>query len=285
MAADHKTLADAGERDPAHGWAVSALRASWPALDERRLRGWSLGFSEGFTRRANSVWMLGEVGDESDVRAAIGTVEEAYRVRGLPSRFLTTDSSDPSEVAALKAFGYLSSLSGRILMRALDAPPAAAPGAEAAGASVPDDVVAPGVAVLSTTARDVPSEWLDAWLEWNGRRLARDRRVAPRILAANEAVFLEVRVEGRLVALARVAVTDGTGVIDCLATESSSQGRGYGRLLLERAAGEAAARGAASCLAMVVDSNAVSLRLFERAGFRQLGAFRYLEAPERVSCC
>lgn len=282
MPTEQQSPTERGAAPLSVGGATAALRASWPPLDERSVGGWRVGFSEGFTRRANSVWMLGPV---DDAQTAIGTVEEAYRVRGLPSRFLTTDSSEASEVAVLKAFGYVPSLSGWILARALGAPaPGTPPGSESARASMPD-VVAHGMAVVSTAAREVPAEWLDAWLAWNGRRLATDRRVAPRILAASEAVFLEVRGGDTLVALARVTVTDGTGVIDCLATESTSRGRGYGRLLLERAAHEAAVRGAASCLAMVVESNAASRRLFGRAGFRELGAFRYLEAPDRASCC
>ncbi|MGO2751739.1 MAG: GNAT family N-acetyltransferase [Pseudoclavibacter sp.] len=259
--------------------ATSALRRSWPALDERRIGGWSLGFSEGFTRRANSVWMLGQV---SDVAAAIGAVEEAYRVRGLPSRFFTTDSSDPGEVAALKGFGYVASLTGRILVRGVSAPRVDASAERVDGTQRACDSTAP---VVSTAGPELPPEWRDAWLRWNGRTLPSDQRLAPGILGANTPTFLGVRVERELVALARVTVTDRTGIIDCLVTESASRGRGYGRLLIEHAQQVAGARGATSCLAMVVDGNAASLRLFERTGFTELGAFRYLDAPERFSCC
>lgn len=259
--------------------ATSALRMSWPALDERRIGGWSLGFSEGFTRRANSVWMLGRV---SDVEEAIGAVEEAYRVRGLPSRFLTTDSGDPSEIAMLRDFGYVTSLSGKILVGGTGAP--AVEGAVERARDW-EHAVDSDAAVVVTSGPELPPDWRDAWLRWNGRLLQSDRRLAPRILGANTPTFLGVRVEGKLMALARLTASDGTGIIDCLVTERSCRGRGYGRRLVERARQEASARGATSCLAMVVDNNAASRRLFERAGFTELGAFRYLDAPDRFSCC
>ncbi|MBS3177950.1 MULTISPECIES: GNAT family N-acetyltransferase [unclassified Pseudoclavibacter] len=272
MSAEFETLATTGSSTPSVEDASRALRASWPALDERRLGGWAVGFSEGFTRRANSVWMLGEVGD---VETAIGTVEEAYRVRGLPSRFLTTDSSDSDEVAALRAFGYVTSLSGGVLARALG--PADGPHQSLAG-SHPS-------AVLSVSAPQLPPDWLDAWLTWSGRRLPSDRRLAPRILRQGTPSFLSVSVDGSNVATARLSVLDGIGVVDCLVTARASRGRGYARLLLERAQHEAFALGASSCLAMVVDGNDASLRLFDRLGYHRLGAFRYLEGPERTGCC
>ncbi|WP_424463885.1 GNAT family N-acetyltransferase [Pseudoclavibacter helvolus] len=283
MAADHRILADASAPPVSVARATEALRASWPPLDERSVGGWRLGFSQGFTRRANSVWMLGEV---PDARAAIGEVEEAYRARGLPSRFFATGSSSPSEVAALRAFGYVPALTGRILAAPAPAPapgPAAETDETPLGGAPGGPLLASGVAL--TIGAELSPEWLDAWLRWNGRRLPIDQRLAPRILGAGCSDFLQVRVEGNLTALARLTLDRDIAVIDCLVTERGSRGRGYGRLLVDLARRAAAKRGAASCLAMVVERNAASLRLFERAGFRELGAFSYLEAPDRISCC
>ncbi|KAB1638464.1 GNAT family N-acetyltransferase [Pseudoclavibacter terrae] len=272
MPADPATAASERASPPSLDRAARALRGSWPALDERRLGGWLLGFSEGFTRRANSVWMLGAV---EDLQSSVGAVEEAYRVRGLPSRFLTTDSSDVDEVAALRAFGYVTSLSGGVLARSLGP-------TDGRGQPLP---AAHPSAFVSVSGPQPPSDWLDAWLAWNGRRLPSDRRLAPRILSQGTPSFLSVSVDRSLAATARLSVVDGLGVVDCLVTDRASRGRGYARLLLERAQHEALALGASSCLAMVVDGNDASLRLFERLGYRRLGAFRYLEGPERTSCC
>lgn len=278
MVADRRILADEPASPVSLERATAALRASWPALDARLVGGWHLGFSEGFTRRANSVWMLGEV---PDAQAAIGEVEEAYRVRGLPSRFLTTDSSAETEVAALRAFGYVPALTGRILAAPTSGTDAGS-AAQGAGRRRP---LTSGTAAVSRTGSELPAEWLDAWLSWNGRRLPSDRRLAPRILGATRSTFLEVRAEGTLAALARLTIADDTAVIDCLVTDSGRRGRGYGRLLVDLAKRDAAEQGALACLAMVVDSNAASLHLFARAGFSELGAFRYLEGPDRNSCC
>ncbi|MBF4459336.1 GNAT family N-acetyltransferase [Pseudoclavibacter sp. VKM Ac-2867] len=272
MTVERGPTAEAPALLPTVAQATSVLMASWPALDERRIGGWRLGFAEGFTRRANSVWMLGPA---EDTQLALGAVEEAYRVRGLPSQFLATETADPRDVAALEAFGYSPTLTGRILCRSLGGEEPA--GLEGASGG---DLVA-----VTQAGPELPPDWLDAWLSWSERRLARDRRLAPLILSSGASSFLGVRQEGTLVALARVTVIDGTGVIDCLVTQSAHRGRGHGRLLLHHAQQEAAQRGATSCLAMVVESNAVSRRLFHRAGFTALGSFTYLQAPERVSCC
>lgn len=277
MTVERGPIVEAQALPPTVAQATSVLKASWPAPDERRIGGWHLGFAEGFTRRANSVWMLGPA---EDTQLALGAVEEAYRVRGLPSQFLATGAADPRDVAALEAFGYSPTLSGRILSRSLRGADLPDLDGEAAGFESTGDLV-----VVTQAGPELPPDWLDAWLSWSDRRLARDRRIAPRILTSDATSFLGVRLEGTLVALARVTVIDGTGVIDCVVTQTAHRGRGHGWLLLRHAQEEAAQRGASSCLAMVVESNAVSRRLFGRAGFTTLSSFTYLQAPDRVSCC
>jgi hypothetical protein len=73
-----------------------AARA-WPCLEEARLGEWRLRFSNGVTKRSNSVLPLGPQNAMRPggcvLAARIAAVELAYAKRGLPSRFQVTELS------------------------------------------------------------------------------------------------------------------------------------------------------------------------------------------------
>ena len=78
---------------------------AWPALETRDLDGWVLRFSEGYTRRANSVHPL-ERG-RSDLLAKIEEAERLYAEHDLPTIFkLTAESLPPGLEHALAERGY-----------------------------------------------------------------------------------------------------------------------------------------------------------------------------------
>lgn len=59
---------------------------SWPALQQILFDGWVLRFSEGYTKRANSVNPL--FASSLDVEVKIDTCERLYAERGLPPSFV-----------------------------------------------------------------------------------------------------------------------------------------------------------------------------------------------------
>ncbi|MEA3309760.1 MAG: hypothetical protein U9Q70_09655 [Chloroflexota bacterium] len=67
---------------------------SWPALQQILFDGWVLRFSEGYTKRANSVNPL--FASSLDVEVKIDTCERLYAERGLPTVFRLTPFSSPA---------------------------------------------------------------------------------------------------------------------------------------------------------------------------------------------
>src|SRR5215831_15719345 len=77
---------------------------AWPALRQVLLNGWVLRFSEGLTRRANSVNPLRGIRETgSDLIAAC---EVFYRRRGLPAIFRMPSIIDRDLEERLDALGY-----------------------------------------------------------------------------------------------------------------------------------------------------------------------------------
>ena len=78
----------------------------WPPFSQGLLEGWRLRFSEGVSRRANSVLALEESGPSS-LAARVDAAEKFYRQRGLPCRFQISGGVQPRGLdAALERRGY-----------------------------------------------------------------------------------------------------------------------------------------------------------------------------------
>src|SRR5271165_4691475 len=77
---------------------------AWPALRQVLLDGWVLRFSEGLTRRANSVNPLRA--DHRGVDALIPACEALYRRRLLPTIFRLPSIIGPALDRRLDALGY-----------------------------------------------------------------------------------------------------------------------------------------------------------------------------------
>lgn len=69
---------------------------AWTAKDNVLFKGWILRFSEGVTRRANSVLTLRYLGN--DVESDVKNVEELYTSRSLPTIFQVADYFEPNKL-------------------------------------------------------------------------------------------------------------------------------------------------------------------------------------------
>lgn len=110
-----------GVRVRVHVWdapqapGVEVETATWRPVDTVDVGPWRLGFSGGFTRRANSVVALGE---PVDVDAAIAEAERRYADAGLPAVFRVCDGSRPADLASrLAGRGYATVSRTSVLVR------------------------------------------------------------------------------------------------------------------------------------------------------------------------
>ncbi|MCX2969681.1 MULTISPECIES: GNAT family N-acetyltransferase [Streptomyces] len=269
--------APARRRDlPAAGYAELTRVAArgWPAVESEPLGGWTLRASGGFTRRANSVLVLGDPGLPLD--AALEHVAAWYARRGLPAYVQVgtgAEGADEVLAAALAERGWTREASADVrvagLAPALDAaedPPGAAPG----GAGHPVEV---------RLARAPDAAWLGRY-----QRLGRAAPEAVRVLGGGPSVWFATVPGGSGDAGPAAAI--GRCVVDgrwagFTAVEVAPQRRrtGLARAVLAALARRALAEGASAAYLQVERDNAAALGLYERLGFAPHHSYHHHRAP------
>jgi ribosomal protein S18 acetylase RimI-like enzyme len=229
----------------------AAMRA-WPALERIDQAGWVVRSAGGYTRRANSAAAL--AAGAEDLEHRIAWVEEEYASRGLPAIFRVVSGCGPAGLDdLLAAAGY--EREGEALVMTLDLPREARRFPHALRAVPVDDwlLLYERLSDRGPDGRDLHRRLLESV---HGERL----------LAALD--------DGGEVVGCGLGVREGTfaGLFD-LAVTPALRGRGHGTRLVHELLRWAAGGDARTAYLQVLTSNAVAIRLYERAGFRE--AYRY----------
>lgn len=229
---------------------------AWPAAQTLVYDGWLLRFSDGYTRRANSVQPLG--GSSLDVQQKIAYCEQAYAARGLPAIFKLTPAAQPADLdARLAALGYRREAPTLVQLLHLT------------------DVMAP-------RDREILLEpaLTDRWLEAYARLSALDPRHLPamrRLLAGivPERRFAALTEHGTVIALGLVVLERGyAGVFDVVVGPAHRR-RGLATELVSGLLRWARARGAEHAYLQVVEDNVAARRLYAHFGFRDAYTYWY----------
>ena len=235
----------------------SAACQAWPALEEEQLRGWTLRFANGYTKRANSANPTGAAGDLSP--AEIAHIEGRYRARGLVPTFRLVDAMRSAVVdALLDERGYR--------------------------------LVDPSLVMVRPLERGAPEVFLDlvedpaAWLQGFGRITGMASNVDGRHLQILRAIS-----GPRAMAVLRqpagtagdpiccglgVVVRRLVGLFD-VATAPDFRGRGLATRLCEGLMGWGLSRDAEAAYLQVSSSNVAAISVYERLGFRRAYAYWY----------
>jgi ribosomal protein S18 acetylase RimI-like enzyme len=230
-----------------------ALRA-WPARLVQPLSGWRLAFTDGLTRRLNSVQAIDWDAD-ADLAAALDGVEAFYTARGLPVRFRLTAMSRPAGLDDdLAARGYTVEAPSDVMVAAIPLASTSPPAAEVALASAPSPA------------------WLGLWLAGDDAD-PRRRAILERMTAAT--TFGSVRVAGETVGLGLMAVERGFAGIFAMQIRPPFRRLGLARALLHALAGEAHTRGVQQLYLQVEQDNEAALTLYRQAGFRFAYSYHY----------
>ncbi len=238
------------------------MARAWPSGITERIAGWTLRYTGGVTRRANSVLA---VGMPADVGEAIAAAEDFYEQLGAAPVFLVSDASTPSEVGmALADRGYVEDAPTWIIHRGLDA-------------STPE------VAERSDWNVDVADAVTDAWFDayWaveGGRRGPTAVRVFREVLLRPESStrFVTVGEAGSVLAVGQMVAVGESACLQCLATVPAGRRRGAGSAVVDVLTREAALLGARVVFGAVMADNDASLSLFGRLGYERSHQYRYL---------
>jgi GNAT superfamily N-acetyltransferase len=232
--------------------ALEAVTArGWPAPDTAWLGRWLLRAAGGWTRRANSVLLLGDPG--CPLPDALAEVRAWYAERGLPARLaVPLPAQAPADHTAAR-LGWVPELDAEVLTAPVTPGPAD-PG--------PAD---PGV-LLSPTPTPA---WEAAY---------RARGVPPvgrRVLTAPSTVtFASLVLAGTTAAIGRGVVLDGWLGVAAVEVLPAYRRRGYARRILAVLAGWGAGHGAGRCYVQVDAANAPALALYAELGFTRHHRYR-----------
>ena len=238
---------------------------AWPPAVVERRGGWRLRWTDGVTRRANSVLPSG---DGEPIDELVDAAEAFYAARDAPARFqVSTASAPPALVDHLRARGYVSADRTLVL--------------HAATAVV---VEATDPAGWTVDARDrVMGDWFDAYWRVEATRgrsdldaiVCRDVLLAPPL----PATFASARDGAGVVATGQIVVERGWAGVQCMTTAAAHRRRGAATAVLHRLAVEAAAAGADRLHLAVMADNVGARAVYERAGFELAHEYAYVTAP------
>jgi N-acetylglutamate synthase len=242
-------------------WRVEeACLNAWPALRQVLLNGWVLRFSEGLTRRANSVNPLRGPRETGD--GLIAACEALYQKRNLPTIFRMPSIIDPDLDDRLEALGYGREGESCVCYGDLT-------GIE--GVSDGD------VQLLSRPTR----EWFAAMAALQNHT-PEQRRTYRRIVGAIAipAAFAALAIDGQFVALAYGAIHDRLLCYESVITDPRRQRRGYARRVIASLAAWAKDQGAEGACLQVEAQNAAALALYDVIGLKtELYRYHYRREP------
>jgi GNAT superfamily N-acetyltransferase len=232
---------------------------AWPALEQILYDGWVLRFSDGYTRRANSINALYD--SQIGLEAKIARAEREYTARGLPVVFRLTPFSPSGLDGALASRGYRREAPTLVMLCEL-ADDRDQTSAREAGASTiheqPVDVWLPGFAAARgdpVSARSTHRAILDA-IPGKARGFS---------LASGD----------EIVAYALGVVEDAcAGLFDVL-TASAHRNQGFGSALLRAVLRWARREGARWAYVQVMEENPAARHVYTKLGFGKLYGYWY----------
>ena len=226
---------------------------AWPAARERRLGGWRLHASAGFSGRINACWPLADPGIDLD--EAIAHAEAWYAGEALPCMFKIVDAAcaPPGLPGRLAALGYRPHTE-TIMMTG-----AAAGGSDPA--VIVGDVVDADFSAVFSAAADSPGDARER-LETLAR-VPRPRAFARLDLAGSPAAIGACAAEG-----------DWVGVF-AMRTDPRFRRQGLARRIFGALMSFAAAAGANRAWLQVEAANGGAIALYRAAGFIETYRYRY----------
>lgn len=228
--------------------------SAWPALRTILYDGWVLRFSDGFTRRANSVNPL--YPSTLDIEQKIVKCEQMYKSVGLPTVFKMTGDVSPADLDdLLNERGY-----------AVNAPTSVQTADLSGIDSAFDDDI--------TVTEQLDEHWLDQFFVKSGldvRYLVTLRKMLSRIMS-KRGLFSIAGSDDVIAFGLAVMDQDHVGLYDIL-TDRNQRRKGLGARISSGMMRWGKANGATTAYLQVMLNNPPALRLYENLGFKE--AYKY----------
>jgi len=242
-------------------WRVEETTLNaFPALRQILYRDWLLRFSDGFTRRANSI--NPRAARIETLEADVETCASLFARSGQRPIFRVPEICDARLEGILEKRGYTGEGGTLTLFGDL---------------ADTDNTPDPAAEMLATPSR----EWLDA-MGVLQKRSPEQSAIFERIMSsiAVPAAFAGLREDGQLTALTLGAVHDGLLCFESVVTDERHRGKGHAKRLLASLNAWAIGLGAKGVCLQVEATNTAGRALYDRLGLKtQLYRYHYRRAP------
>ncbi len=229
---------------------------AWPSLQTLHYDGWVLRFSNGFSKRANSVNPLYD--STIDLDEKISHCERVYREKGLKTIFKLTDISCPEHLdEALANRGY--EVHDPVSVQVLEL-------GDATDGSH-------GECEILDRATDA---WLNAYCAMD-KRAAENRATLEKMLDAiiPRRAFFSLRDEGRIIACAMAVLDGGFAGLFNIVVDEAKREKGYGKKLMSSVLAWAAENGARAAYLQVLKDNNSANSIYRKLGFHEVSRYWY----------
>jgi GNAT superfamily N-acetyltransferase len=242
--------------------AEHACLNAWPSLHNVVCDDWIVRFSEGLTRRANSVNPLRATARADGAR--IQLFENLFRAQELPLIFRVPTLLDPSVDRGLERLGFTAEGESCVIY-----------GDIGEVSAKPD----PSVDVTSRVGED----WLQA-MNLMQKRTEEQSEIFDHIVLsiAVPAGYATLRDHGEIVAQAYGVIHDDLLCCESVITSETARGKGVGRRLMSALYAWAAAQGATGVCLQVEATNKAGRALYDGLGMKtELSRYHYRRQPSR----
>ncbi len=238
-----------------------AFLAAWPALETIEADGWCARFSNGLTRRANSI-QSNDPAEDTDPGERLDRLSALYDERGLSPVFRVTPLTGRATFTTLVEQGWQSGEFSLVLQRPIDA-----------------TTGIDGACVV--TAPDEKA-FLKAQKKLQGYNKAQAETFASIIasLKAPAAGLTFYAEDGAPVASLLCVETGGIGVFLKVITATDRRRKGYGRRMMNSALSWLGENGASQAALQVHGVNAAAIGLYLSLGFEYRYPYHYRRKPE-----
>ena len=237
-----------------------AANDGFKGLEIKQYDGWELRFSEGYTRRANSVSVYED--GELDVDEKITYCENEYRSHDLPCIFKITDADKELADKLLKR-GYFITAPTDLMILKLDE----------YQSDNPEEVLKN--VIFSTE----PDAWYEPYFEFEGPKDAKNQELCKRInnSVTLDKLFVKVIHDGSTAAVASTATNEGYSLLHNVVVNESLRGIGLGEKLCKATIEKSKELGAKYSYLQVMQKNKTALNLYQKIGFVKLYEYCYLK--------
>ncbi|WP_191602967.1 GNAT family N-acetyltransferase [Marinomonas algicola] len=226
---------------------------SWPALEERKSNAVVLRFSNGYTKRANSVSVLSE--QTGDLSMLVKRYEAFFEGKGLPCIFrLPSFTNNQALDAYLGCQGYQLIDRSLVLYKSLE------------GTTFND----------SNIVEKRRDEWMLSYCQINGLDIAKQATHLDILNRIKDRVIMAVLMEGEEeIACGLGVISHGYFGLFDFVTKPSVRKMGYGTTLLNGMLYWAVENGAKNAYLQVVSENQAALNLYQKLGYKPCYEYWY----------